>query len=577
MGANFQMGANSIIVKEYLESLKEDKELDYLFPLLLSLMGFEVITTAKESKGQSQYGKDVVAIGKDENGKTWRYYFQIKAGDAKDINDRTFNDENGIRSSLLQAKDTLLIDSTRVDFSSLPIKIILVHPGILKENFRPVFEGFIKQNFKEDEFEHWNIYKLISLFEEYLFNECLLIDNESYKLFKKLLVLLDAPGSDFKDIHLLLDHLIKNHAALSGRKFQKFFASFHLIAAVILQFSKEANNLHAARECLTVLLLKVWAWILRSKLETDKFALGEFRKLLKIHYDCLDLYFHKTFSIAVSKNGLFAERAGMYETIGYPVRSFEYLSYLLYYFHAMPYSFDFESAVPGLDIPKLRNTQKEALISLISSNDGCSRPLIDYHSIPIVILFLFFAEEEILETHLAFIANYLINVLDNILLVKSVAKRYPMLGTNLKILAEYSVEEKKPNEYLDKTSILIPTVFELISVINHEYVYGRYKNKFDKELSLQIPHPLKGMDFEQKIFDGYADNAYYVEAFVEGFPATLKEYRDKLINSKADQIAFRTDAAGFPFLRLLAHLYYKNELTPFEWRKWLKNSGSANT
>lgn len=534
-------------------------------------MGFEVITTAKESKGQSQYGKDVVAIGKDESGKEWKYYFQIKAGNAKDITDATFNEENGIRSSLLQAKDTPLKDSTRPDFDSLPVKIVLVHPGVLKENFRPVFEGFIQREFKPEEFEHWHIYKLISLFEENLFNECLLIDDESSKLFKRLLVLLDAPGNDFVDLHQLLSHLIQNHSATSGRKFQKFFASFHLIAGIVFQFSKQSGNLHTARECLTILVLKVWAWVLNQKLDTDRNTLAEFRKLLKIHYEALDEYFDKTFPIAVTDNGLFAERSGFYETIGYPIRSFDYLGYLLYYFEALPYSFDFESCIDEESLNRLRHEQKARLISLISSNDGCSRPVVDYHSIPITLLFLFFIEDGITEPHLNFIATYLFGVLENILLLKSTRGRYPSVGTNLKILAEYSAEGVRPEEYFDSSSILIPTLFELIAVLNWEKGYELFKDKFDKNLSMQIPYPkTTDFDFEQKLFEGHQHNGYFVETPVKGGKSAFVEFRDKLLAEPSEEIKFRTDAAGFRYLRLLAHFYYKNELPPFEWRSLLK-------
>ena len=66
-----------IIIQEYLSSLKEDNELDFLFPLLLDNMGFKVISTPKNSKGQSQYGKDIVAIGIDENGKKWKWYLGV--------------------------------------------------------------------------------------------------------------------------------------------------------------------------------------------------------------------------------------------------------------------------------------------------------------------------------------------------------------------------------------------------------------------------------------------------------------------------------------------------------------------
>ena len=49
------------IIRDYLSSLKEDNELDYIFPILLSAMDFRLISTPRNSKGQSQYGKDVVA------------------------------------------------------------------------------------------------------------------------------------------------------------------------------------------------------------------------------------------------------------------------------------------------------------------------------------------------------------------------------------------------------------------------------------------------------------------------------------------------------------------------------------
>ena len=40
------MNSNSIIVSEYLASLKEDSELDYLFPMLLNIMGYRIAQTA---------------------------------------------------------------------------------------------------------------------------------------------------------------------------------------------------------------------------------------------------------------------------------------------------------------------------------------------------------------------------------------------------------------------------------------------------------------------------------------------------------------------------------------------------
>jgi hypothetical protein len=179
------MNSNSIIVREYLASLKEDSELDYLFPILLNLMGFRIIQTAKESKGQSQYGKDIIAIGKDKNGIKHKWYFELKGYSDKDITITNFSKSDGIRESIIEAKHSSFDDSSIPEFNSLPIKIVIVHNGVLKTNFRNTFEGFITKEFKEGEFERWDIYHLTDIFSQYLFNEYLLSDDASNRLLKK--------------------------------------------------------------------------------------------------------------------------------------------------------------------------------------------------------------------------------------------------------------------------------------------------------------------------------------------------------------------------------------------------------
>jgi len=147
------MNSNNIIVQEYLSSLKEDKELDYLFPILLNSMGFRVVQTAKEAKGQSQYGKDIIAIGQDDKGIKHRWYFELKGYDDRDITDKNYFISDGIRESITEARDTAFKDSSIPGFNTLPVKIVLVHNGVLKANIRPTFDGFIEREFKEGEFE----------------------------------------------------------------------------------------------------------------------------------------------------------------------------------------------------------------------------------------------------------------------------------------------------------------------------------------------------------------------------------------------------------------------------------------
>ena len=56
------MNIKPIIVKSYLESLTEERELNRIFPILLTSLGFEILNKPTENKGLPEYGKDIVMI-----------------------------------------------------------------------------------------------------------------------------------------------------------------------------------------------------------------------------------------------------------------------------------------------------------------------------------------------------------------------------------------------------------------------------------------------------------------------------------------------------------------------------------
>ena len=59
------MNIRPLIVKTYLESLTEESELNRIFPLLLTSLNFEILSKPTENKGLQEFGKDVIAVGKD--------------------------------------------------------------------------------------------------------------------------------------------------------------------------------------------------------------------------------------------------------------------------------------------------------------------------------------------------------------------------------------------------------------------------------------------------------------------------------------------------------------------------------
>ena len=350
-----------ILVREYLTSLKESGELDHIFIFLLEAMGFKIITTPVHSKGQSQYGKDVVAVGTIA-GIKYCWNFELKGYSDKDVNSITFSKNDGIRMSLLEIKDVAYKNKGLPDFDKLPIKVVLVHNGIIVENIRPQFNGFIEKNFEEGEFEDWDIYRLTDLFYEKLFCEYLFSDNTNASLFKRLLMFLDVPDYDFKDLTFLLSNITKDYKAnlQNDRQRKKYFSSLNLLMMIIWSYSRQKSNLNPAKHCIDFIILNIWSFLLTQNVQKVKKLQSSYNALLNTQSMFYQEYLNKTASVALFKNGLFMPSGVSFESIGYPLRAFEYMDFLIY-------AYELNNAFIGDESERLlfQQTQKERLKTFI--------------------------------------------------------------------------------------------------------------------------------------------------------------------------------------------------------------------
>jgi len=380
---------------------------------------------------------------------------------------------------------------------------------------------------------------------------------------------LDTPDYDYSDFKSLVELQFQKTENISkGRLFSKLFATLNLLERVIFQYSKQNNNLIAAKECSKYLILRTWAWILSNKLEKRKAVLNEYKKLLNTQYDILNAYFRKTFPITSIPNGLFAENGSFFENIGYPLRCFEYLDDILYYCRLRLHYpvFDTES-IHGISI---RNKQKDLLIELITNNSGFYRPILDNHSISIVQLFILFAHRsDLRQKDVDFISSYIFDTIKNIIINKLKHDMLPELYNRIDVVAESIAKNEKSAEYNDSSSILIAVLLELIVIFDSEEMYNEIVRFIAKDLSIQIPYPnFEDCDVEQLLFEKGMHDDYHVEC-IEPLPEKYEDFRKKVLDYKVDEIAYRTDIAGFSYLRYLAHSYFKNELVPDEWRKFI--------
>lgn len=542
------------IVKQYIASLKEDGELDYIFPLLLERMDYRILSTPQQSKGMPQYGRDVVAV-KEVNEVPTLWLFELKGFGAKDITDRTLNERDGLIESLRASKYTPYEDASIPSLQDYPRKIVFVHNGMVEANAQPTFNGFIKTEFPDGNFEEWDITVLTSYFSEYLFDETLLADERSYHLFKKVLVLLDGEGNNFKEIASLVDLQLKkidSKKKENKRLILNMFATLRLIASMVYQYSKEADNLLPAKFCIDTILVKTWAWILKGKKEKKKTITDHFYSLVLLQVQIYEDYVNKVLSIARLDKGLYGFESTDTEYVFYPLRCFDFLGDLVYFY--------FMTECIGKPTNKEIQNRVGALEILIKKNSACAVPLLDTHSIVIQMIFLYLYSRSNGQDDIQCLGKYLIEIIFN--LTKRYQKQgmWPEMTGNRLALARSLYE--KDEDYCCDSSLLIMVLFELIAYLNMPDLYRPFKKVVEESgVNLQVAYPMtEEYDIEQILFEHRLYEEMAVQTDIK-LPETIDDFHENY-TKKYSSMKYRTDAAGFEFLRILAHKYYETDLFP---------------
>lgn len=580
------MEIKNIIVKEYLESLTEKDELNRIFPLLLEARNFQILTKPTEYIGIQEYGKDIVAVGVDEDGIKKRFYFELKGGKDRDITEDNYYGKDGIQDSITQASYNKFV-SAYPRFEHLPLKIVIVHNGIIKGTVQATLESAFVQYSKTLEntgFDRWDISKLTLLFSEYLFSPYLLVNKENTRLFNRVLINLDSYEGVSPDFIELVQSVLDKRPWKTGKKtlprsWKLTFETIKLLAFVIYTESKEYNNLDIAKRYLSQLILMFWHWILVNKAESDKNVKLYFDKALAFYYSVLVEYFKRILPIAFLKDGLFSEEVGRYEQVGYTMRTFEVVNYFLF-FLKMDQHFKTDTKI--VDV-------RQMIIKLVNSNNVSSRPLLDIHSLCIVELLLYFIDQNDQKSSQVYVNN----ILNNLRWGKDSYDRMPDANNNIENVIRLIVTGEKSVYYSDSTSPLLAVLFEFIAILNLEQEYYSYRDfvlKNNIDLGLFVPHhginstsidlkADKKSDLEELLFSKSFDEGYQSELRLTNTdfekrildePLDFENFKKKIKLRKDEfEYHYRTDKSGYPFLRDLAHFFYKTPYFPDKWRALL--------
>lgn len=542
------------IIKQYVSSLKEDGELDYIFPLLLQRMNYRVLSTPRQSKGRSQYGRDVVAIKKIKDVETL-FFFELKGFTAKDITDRNLNEKDGLIESLRASKYTEYSDASIPGLKKYPRQYVFVHNGYLEENARPTLDGFIKQEFPGGNFDRWDLDKLTSLFSEYLFDETLLADEESYRLFKKVLVLLDAEENDFSDLKRLVELQISKIESVgreNTRTILNFFATLKLIASMVYFYSKDSDNLYPAKVCIDTIVLKTWAYILRGRKERRPTYMKHFNSLVLLQTQIYEDYVNKILQLLPLPKCLYAFQGTETEYVFYPLRCYDYLGDLIYFF-VLTESYS--------HISKQESRKRMGILKhLVRNNSGCTVPLLDTHSIPILMFFKYIYLHANCDDDYHCLGDFLIDTVLNMCKRYSKQQMWPEMMGNRMALAKSLY--MKSDDYSCGSSLLIVTLFELISYMNISELYNAFKKVVEEsKVNLQVAYPIQEeYDIEPLLFEKRLNDELSVETNLK-LPDSIEDFQ-KTFRKKYKSIKYRTDKVNYGFLRLLAHKYYETDMFP---------------
>lgn len=528
--------------------------MDYIFPLLLKRMGYRVLITPKQSKGMSQYGRDVVAV-KDVKGVNTLFLFELKGFAAKDITDRTLNEKDGIIESLRASKNTKYRDASISGLSKCRRQYVFVHNGYAEANALITLNDFVEDEFPDGNFDRWDLDKLTTLFSDYLFDETILADEESYRLFKKVLVLLDAEGNDFTDMASLINLQIAKIEAKKDnnqRAILNFFATLRLIASMVYYYAKDADNLYPAKMCIDTIVLKTWAWILKGKREKKPTIIKHFNSLVLLEMQIYEEYVTKVLRFANIPKGLYGYQASDTEQIFYPLRCYDFLGDLVYYYILT-------EAYYKLQKTDVRN-RMDVLKAIIKNNNASTVPLLDTHSIPILLLFRYMSLHCQNKEDYELMADYVLDTVINLGKRYTKTGMWPEMSGNRMVLAKSLY--KKSDDYNSSSSLLLMVVFELISYLNYHSLYTVFRKMvFESGVNLQVAYPNhEEVDVEQLLFEHRLNEEVSVETNLK-LPETLEEFQ-KTFKKKYQSIKYRTDAVNYGFLRMLAHKFYETDMFP---------------
>lgn len=466
-----------LIIKQYLAQMKERNELDVFLPELLSDMGFNVLSTPQI--GTRQYGVDVVAIGKNNQGIEAVYLFSIKSGDLT-RSEWNGNTNQALRPSLDEIIDVYIPTLIADEHKDKPVIICLCFGGEIKEEIRANVVQYINRH-KTDQvsFEEWNGDKLAQLVEQYFLKESFLpLDYQG--LMRKSLALLDEPLTSYRYFNQLISKILDSTTD-EIKKLRQVYISLW----ILFTWCRDEDNLESAFLSAESALL--YSWDLVKYLDTH--SQPKQKKVLSALAPIFQLYRLVTRTYLESKiipychvtHGL-SSTIWARNHIDVNLRMFDILGRLsLGSLWLIGDIVRCENDEVRVELELLHQTYVDAIKNMINHNPILFAPYQEYQTIHIALALMALRcnKEDLKYSH-----SWLVVMLERITNNFEGNLTYPCTLRSYSELLEHPKSDKDYKNKVTESSVFYPFLATYATFSGMQDIYDRIKNLHQQ----QIPH-----------------------------------------------------------------------------------------
>ncbi|MEH3112580.1 hypothetical protein [Pedobacter terrae] len=556
-----------LILTEYINSLKEDGELDKLIQDILRAYQIEIFSSPEKGR---QYGVDIYAVGKDfeDGNKKKVFLITVKQGD---LDRQNWNvHQNSVQQSIDEIRTVFVRNNLASQHKKLPVKIVVAFNGTLKQSVQQNWRGYADAN-PGFEYALWEIDFLVNNFQNKLLNEHG-FSNEVRSLIRKTIIHLENPFYDLADYTKLLETIFDQFKLASSKKAKlKLLKELHLIVAIIIKYSAEANNLKHAIKCSEKYILRLWHEL--SPFDSEKEYIHAIIAGYNIVLETYLSYYKKIGFIGHIKDG-FSRSANdsltynytIYEQVG--ILSMCGLSILQ--MHEIIYKIENISQFVD-ELKKSSLEIADTIICTFNNNPIIYSPRADDQHIEICLAFIFLYKLDRKNDIKTLLRLYNQQIGEG----KIFSNIFPEFSNHRKVIAELEVDIDKRMEYDYQASNLFTVLIEWTAVLRDKGLYNMYKLLKDQllsEMDLLLWFPEENT--EEMLYTKYAtlESGYALSGiklpndFEEFCNTIFKEY-----SNNANEKEFGFIKQGIWAIGLIASRHYRTYIFPHYWRQFLED------